>query len=83
MHYELTECVQDGVHPGVHRWLDTGPRLLQDPLISGAGLRPDTASTVMALYLIDLATRYLHDRQAAERSAQIDRLADLAAQMRP
>ncbi|MDA8371382.1 MAG: aminoglycoside phosphotransferase [Nocardiopsaceae bacterium] len=73
LHYELTECVQDGVHPGVHRWLDTGPRLLQDPLISGAGLRPDTASTVMALYLIDLATRYLHDRQAeaGERAAAI------------
>ncbi|RCV56024.1 aminoglycoside phosphotransferase [Marinitenerispora sediminis] len=64
LHYELTECVQAGVHPGVHRWLDSGSRLLRDPLLLGAGLRPDSVSTVMALYLVDLATRYLQDRQA-------------------
>ncbi|WP_067965740.1 phosphotransferase [Nocardiopsis trehalosi] len=74
LHYELNECVQHGVHPGVHRWLDTGARLLRDPLITGAGLRPDTVATVMALYLIDLATRYLHDRQqeAGGRLAAVD-----------
>ncbi|GAA1762415.1 phosphotransferase [Streptomonospora arabica] len=64
LHYELNECVQDGVHPGVHRWLDTGARLLRDPLMTGAGLVPGTEATVMALYLLDLATRYLQDRQA-------------------
>ncbi|MUL42295.1 aminoglycoside phosphotransferase [Streptomonospora sp. PA3] len=64
LHYELNECVQSGVHPGVHRWLDTGARLLRDPLIAGTGLLPGTEAAVMALYLIDLATRYLHDRQA-------------------
>ncbi|GAA3723653.1 hypothetical protein HDA32_000671 [Spinactinospora alkalitolerans] len=64
LHYELNESVQVGVHPGVHRWLDSGSRLLRDPLMSGVGLRPDSVSTVMALYLIDLATRYLQDRQA-------------------
>ncbi|MFI6574627.1 aminoglycoside phosphotransferase [Nocardiopsis sp. NPDC050513] len=63
LHYDLNECVQAGVHPGVHRWLDSGSRLLRDPLIAETGLRPHTVSTVMALYLIDLATRYLHDRQ--------------------
>ena len=64
LHYNLNECVQAGVHPGVHRWLDSGSRLLRDPLMAEIGLRPHTVSTVMALYLIDLATRYLHDRQA-------------------
>ena len=64
LHYNLNECVQAGVHPGVHRWLDSGSRLLRDPLMVEIGLRPHTVSTVMALYLIDLATRYLHDRQA-------------------
>ncbi|MBB6173500.1 hypothetical protein HNR23_003560 [Nocardiopsis mwathae] len=63
LHYELNERVQSGVHPGVRRWLDSGARLLRDPLIAGAGLRSDAVPTVMALYLIDLATRYLHDRQ--------------------
>ncbi|OLT25530.1 aminoglycoside phosphotransferase [Nocardiopsis sp. CNR-923] len=63
LHYDLNECVQAGVHPGVHRWLDSGSRLLRDPLIAETGLRPHAVSTVMALYLIDLATRYLHDRQ--------------------
>ncbi|MFC3994836.1 phosphotransferase [Nocardiopsis sediminis] len=63
LHYELNECVQSGVHPGVRRWLDSGARLLRDPLMAGAGLAPGTASTVMALYLVDLAARYLHDRQ--------------------
>jgi hypothetical protein len=48
----------------VHRWLDSGSRLLRDPLLSDTGLRSHTVSTVMALYLIDLATRYLHDRQS-------------------
>ncbi|GAB3207532.1 phosphotransferase [Marinactinospora thermotolerans] len=74
LHYELNECVQAGVHPGVHRWLDSGARLLRDPLMSGAGVRPDSVSTVMALYLIDLATRYLRDRQAEAggRLAAID-----------
>ena len=64
LHYDLNECVQAGVRPGVHRWLDSGARLLRDPLMSELGLRPHTVSTVMALYLIDLATRYLQDRQA-------------------
>ncbi|MFE1102201.1 aminoglycoside phosphotransferase [Nocardiopsis alba] len=64
LHYDLNECVQAGVHPGVHRWLDSGARLLRDPLLAELGVRPNTVSTVMALYLIDLATRYLHDRQA-------------------
>jgi hypothetical protein len=64
LHYDLNECVQAGVHPGVHRWLDSGSRLLRDPLLSDTGLRSHTVSTVMALYLIDLATRYLHDRQS-------------------
>lgn len=64
LHYDLNECVQAGAHPGVQRWLDSGSRLLRDPLLAEAGLRPDSVSTVMALYLIDLATRYLHDRQA-------------------
>ncbi|GAA1437725.1 MULTISPECIES: phosphotransferase [Nocardiopsis] len=74
LHYDLNECVQAGVHPGVHRWLDSGSRLLRDPLMSGTGLRPHTVSTVMALYLIDLATRYLHDRQAESggRLAAVD-----------
>ncbi|WP_116246023.1 phosphotransferase [Nocardiopsis sp. FIRDI 009] len=63
LHYDLNECVQAGVHPGVHRWLDSGSRLLRDPLVAETGLRPHAVSTVMALYLIDLATRYLHDRQ--------------------
>ncbi|MFC7326714.1 aminoglycoside phosphotransferase [Marinactinospora rubrisoli] len=64
LHYELTECVRTGVQAGVHRWLDSGSRLLRDPLLHAAGLRPDSVSTVMALYLVDLATRYLQDRQA-------------------
>ncbi|MFJ9554861.1 phosphotransferase [Nocardiopsis sp. NPDC101807] len=74
LHYDLNECVQAGVHPGVHRWLDSGSRLLRDPLMSGTGLQPHTVSTVMALYLIDLATRYLHDRQAESggRLAAVD-----------
>ncbi|GAA0980346.1 phosphotransferase [Nocardiopsis tropica] len=74
LHYDLNECVQAGVHPGVHQWLDSGSRLLRDPLMSGTGLRPHTVSTVMALYLIDLATRYLHDRQAESggRLAAVD-----------
>ncbi|GAA4915328.1 phosphotransferase [Streptomonospora salina] len=74
LHYELNECVQHGVHPGVHRWLDTGARLLRDPLLSAAGVAPGTEATVMALYLIDLATRYLHDRQAeaGSRMAAVD-----------
>ncbi|ASU82475.1 aminoglycoside phosphotransferase [Nocardiopsis gilva YIM 90087] len=74
LHYELNECVQVGTHQGVQRWLDSGARLLRDPLIAGAGLRPETVSTVMALYLIDLATRYLHDRQleAGGRLAAVD-----------
>nr|WP_218909125.1 aminoglycoside phosphotransferase family protein [Nocardiopsis sinuspersici] len=63
LHYDLNECVQAGVHPGVHRWLESGSRLLRDPLMSETGVRSHTVSTVMALYLIDLATRYLHDRQ--------------------
>ncbi|HIY43294.1 MAG TPA: aminoglycoside phosphotransferase [Candidatus Nocardiopsis merdipullorum] len=63
LHYDLNECVQSGVHPGVHRWLDSGSRLLHDPLVADMGLRPRAVSTVMALYLIDLATRYLQDRQ--------------------
>ncbi|MFL1380646.1 MULTISPECIES: aminoglycoside phosphotransferase [unclassified Nocardiopsis] len=63
LHYDLNECVQAGVHPGVHRWLESGARLLRDPLMTELGLVPHTVSTVMALYLIDLATRYLHDRQ--------------------
>ncbi|MFD3688085.1 aminoglycoside phosphotransferase [Nocardiopsis sp. NPDC058631] len=74
LHYDLNECVQAGVHPGVHRWLDSGSRLLRDPLVAETGLRPHTVSTVMALYLIDLATRYLHDRQAESggRLAAVD-----------
>lgn len=74
LHYDLNECVQAGVHPGVHRWLDSGSRLLRDPLMAATGLRPHTVSTVMALYLIDLATRYLHDRQAESggRLAAVD-----------
>ncbi|WP_344970748.1 aminoglycoside phosphotransferase [Salinactinospora qingdaonensis] len=64
LHYELNESVQIGVHQGVHRWLDSGAWLLRDPLLRATGLRPEAVSTVMALYLIDLATRYLHDRQA-------------------
>jgi len=74
LHYDLNECVQAGVHPGVHRWLDSGSRLLRDPLVSETGLRPHTVSTVMALYLIDLATRYLQDRQAESggRLAAVD-----------
>ena len=74
LHYDLNECVQAGVHPGVHRWLDSGARLLRDPLMSELGLRPHTVSTVMALYLIDLATRYLHDRQVQSggRLAAVD-----------
>ncbi|MEU3019340.1 MULTISPECIES: phosphotransferase [unclassified Nocardiopsis] len=68
LHYDLNECVQAGVHPGVHRWLDSGSRLLRDPLLAECGLREHTVSTVMALYLIDLATRYLHDRQAESGS---------------
>lgn len=64
LHYELNECVQAGVHPGVHRWLDTGARLLRDPLIAPIGPAPGTEAVVMSLYLIDLATRYLQDRQA-------------------
>lgn len=64
LHYDLNECVQSGVHPGVHRWLDSGSRLLRDPLLADMGLRPYAVSTVMALYLIDLATRYLQDRQS-------------------
>ncbi|NYI96140.1 hypothetical protein HNR12_002417 [Streptomonospora nanhaiensis] len=74
LHYELNECVQIGVHPGVHRWLDTGARLLRDPLMSGAGLPSGAVATVMALYLIDLATRYLQDRQAeaGARLAAVD-----------
>ncbi len=64
LHYDLNESVQAGVHPGVHRWLDSGSRLLRDPLMVESGLRGHSVSTVMALYLIDLATRYLHDRQA-------------------
>jgi hypothetical protein len=63
LHYDLNECVQAGVHPGVHRWLESGSRLLRDPLMCETGVRSHTVSTVMALYLIDLATRYLHDRQ--------------------
>lgn len=61
LHYDLNESVQAGVHPGVHRWLDSGSRLLRDPLMAETGLRPHTVSTVMALYLIDLATRFLAD----------------------
>lgn len=74
LHYDLNESVQSGVHPGVHRWLDSGSRLLRDPLMAERGLRPHTVSTVMALYLIDLATRYLHDRQAetGSRFAAVD-----------
>lgn len=68
LHYDLNESVQAGVHPGVHRWLDSGSRLLRDPLMAESGLRGHTVSTVMALYLIDLATRYLHDRQAESGS---------------
>ncbi len=68
LHFDLNECVQAGVHPGVHRWLDSGTRLLRDPMLAGFGLRDHTVSTVMALYLIDLATRYLHDRQAESGS---------------
>jgi hypothetical protein len=64
LHYDLNEAVQAGVHPGVHRWLDSGSRLLRDPLMAESGLREHVVSTVMALYLIDLATRYLQDRQA-------------------
>ncbi|GAB3498304.1 phosphotransferase [Nocardiopsis coralliicola] len=64
LHYELNECVQGGVHAGVHRWLETGPRLLADPLLTGAGLPQAAVPAVMALYLADLATRYLQDRQA-------------------
>ena len=64
LHYDLNESVQSGVHPGVHRWLDSGSRLLRDPLVADMGLRPWAVSTVMALYLIDLATRYLRDRQS-------------------
>lgn len=63
LHYDLNESVQAGVHPGVHRWLESGARLLRDPLMAELGLAAHTVSTVMALYLIDLATRYLHDRQ--------------------
>jgi len=63
LHYDLNESVQSGVHPGVHRWLETGSRLLRDPLMAETGLRPHTVSTVMALYLIDLATRFLADLQ--------------------
>lgn len=74
LHYDLNECVQDGVHPGVHRWLESGSRLLRDPLMVEAGVGPRTVSTVMALYLIDLATRYLHDRQdeSGGRMAAVD-----------
>ncbi|MBB6118944.1 phosphotransferase [Nocardiopsis algeriensis] len=74
LHYDLNECVQDGVHPGVHRWLESGARLLRDPLMADLGVHPDTVSTVMALYLIDLATRYLHDRQeeSGARMAAVD-----------
>jgi hypothetical protein len=68
LHFDLNECVQAGVHPGVHRWLDSGTRLLRDPLMATCGLREHAVSTVMALYLIDLATRYLHDRQAESGS---------------
>lgn len=64
LHYDLNESVQAGVHPGVHRWLDSGSRLLRDPLMAETGLRPHTVSTVMALYLIDLATRFLADLQS-------------------
>ncbi|GLU46895.1 aminoglycoside phosphotransferase [Nocardiopsis ansamitocini] len=64
LHYELNESVQAGVHQGVHRWLDSGARLLRDPMLAATGLKSRAVPTVMALYLIDLATRYLHDRQA-------------------
>ncbi|WP_017626816.1 phosphotransferase [Nocardiopsis chromatogenes] len=63
LHYELNECVQGGVQAGVQRWLDSGSRLLCDPLVAEAGLRPHAVPVVMALYLVDLATRYLQDRQ--------------------
>ncbi|TDQ54856.1 phosphotransferase [Actinorugispora endophytica] len=64
LHYELNESVQAGVRQGVRRWLDSGSALLADPVLAATGLRRSAAATVMALYLVDLATRYLHDRQA-------------------
>ena len=74
LHYDLNECVQAGVHPGVHQWLESGARLLRDPLMAELGLAPHTVSTVMALYLVDLAARYLHDRQdeSGVRLAAVD-----------
>ncbi|MBB4929728.1 hypothetical protein F4561_000548 [Lipingzhangella halophila] len=73
LHYELNECVQAGVRPGVRRWLDNGALLLRDPLLADAGLPSSAVSTVMALYLIDLATRYLHDQvEGGGRLAAVD-----------
>ncbi|WP_106582676.1 phosphotransferase [Murinocardiopsis flavida] len=74
LHYELNEAVQAGVDTGVHRWLDSGARLLRDPMLGRVGPRHESVSTVMALYLIDLATRFLHDRQAegGGRGAAVD-----------
>ncbi len=62
LHYELNECVQSGIHSGVQRWLEVGTRLLRDPQLSNTGVHRAAVSTVMTLYLVDLATRYLHDR---------------------
>lgn len=62
LHYELNESIQGGVQRGVRRWLDSGRALLTDPLLASTGLKRSTAPTVMALYLIDLAARHLHER---------------------
>src|SRR5699024_7599991 len=74
LHYDLNECVQSGVHPGVHRWLDSRSRLLHDPLVADMGLRPRAVPTGMAPSLIALATRYLWHRpnQRHDRPASVD-----------
>lgn len=65
LHYELNESLHRGLESGVRDWLRTGAGLLRDPMLTKQGLcpRPQTVHTTMALYLIELATRYLHDRQ--------------------
>lgn len=64
LHFELTEHVRHDAPGGVLRWLDGAPQLLDDARLARLGLAAQHARVVMLLYLVELATRYLHDGQA-------------------
>ncbi|MDS1269802.1 phosphotransferase [Lipingzhangella sp. LS1_29] len=64
LHFSLTEAVRGDARRGAMAWLRTGASLLNAPELARLGVCPEHTRVVMTLYLVELASRYLHDGQA-------------------